>query len=376
MSNKTSSNKFSAWTKKQALNYWKIIKDEFRADTPWLFVKNLMLVIIGTAVVSLANALFYIPLNIVAGGVSGLGIVFGSAFSFLSTEVWITILTWVMFFVGWILLGFKFTINTLISTIFYPIFIFIFSYLTRFQVLDITTYLTNQNVNESKEYVVFLLGAIFGGGLTGIGVAITFLGGGSTGGIDCICLSLQKYLKLKASIGSFFVDLTVILLGFIVTKDFIHILIAICAVIICSIIIDKVFIGGSQNYLVMIVSPHYKSISHAINYQMDRGTTLLKSVGGFSGKEGYTVKVCIHKKQYHQLVDIVHSIDKKAFVTVMQADQIRGDGFEDLETKKKYFSLKRVKNKDVVPLEMVKPLTDYEKILEDQRIAKEKEEKK
>lgn len=85
-------------------------------------LKNLILVIGGTVIVAFGTALFLLPNDLVAGGVSGIAIIINKiiAVDFITVDVIITVVTWTLFFLGLIILGKRFAMNTLISTIVYP----------------------------------------------------------------------------------------------------------------------------------------------------------------------------------------------------------------------------------------------------------------
>ena len=81
-------------------------------------IYHLLLVLIGTFILAFANAFFLVPFNIISGGISGIGIIF-SELGILTVDIWQYILCWGLFLIGSLILGFKFTLNTLLSTIFY-----------------------------------------------------------------------------------------------------------------------------------------------------------------------------------------------------------------------------------------------------------------
>ena len=154
-----------------------------------------VLVLIGTFVLAVANAFFLVPFSIVSGGISGIGIILADA-GFLTVDIWQYILCWGLFFLGSIILGFKFTFNTLVSTIFYPIFLSILvrtpiglNFVDLLYGVEGATQLVNGVLTIQAPLADagrMLIIALFGGALVGVGCGITFIGGGSTGGVDII----------------------------------------------------------------------------------------------------------------------------------------------------------------------------------------------
>ncbi len=349
--------------KQRVKNYFIAVKNEFTSESPKTMVKNILLMVIGSFILALAYQLFYFPLNIVSGGVSGIAIIISEFTPLVSDGNWTTILTWILFFVGLIFLGPKFSSKTLISTVCYTIFLPLAQMIYDIDIFNLTSDMYKSFDTTS----LTILAGLFGGGLTGIGCAVTFIGGGSTGGVDCLVLIVNKFTKIKVGVISFIIDAIIILSGFFIFKNMVSLLIGIMAALVCSILIDKFFLGGTKQYLAFIVSPYYKEISHDINYKLERGTTLLESVGGFTNRKGYTIKVCFDRKDYNDLIKIINQIDPKAFVSIVHADEINGYGFSKFKLKKKYFHIKKKVDKNTVPLEEITPLNDYEKAMEDIR---------
>ena len=91
-------------------------------------LKNFLLVICGTLVLSLGTAVFIVPFDLVVGGVSGFAIVISRALGgALSADMLITLLAWSLFFLGLLVLGKDFALKTLVSTALYPVGVSLFS---------------------------------------------------------------------------------------------------------------------------------------------------------------------------------------------------------------------------------------------------------
>ena len=180
-------------------------------------LKNLILVIAGTAVLAFGFAVFMIPYNLVAGGVAGIAIVLDNLIEsdLVTVDLVVTLLTWSIFFLGLIFLGRSFSMKTLVSSIVYPPCVSLFMRLVSPDVLGGYFYLPG---NENAE-VALLLAPFVGGALVGAGCALTFLGGGSTGGTDIIAFIICKiFPKLKSSLAVFIVDTAVVVFGVFVIK--------------------------------------------------------------------------------------------------------------------------------------------------------------
>lgn len=301
--------------------------------TEWLlFAKNTGLILFGTFVLAFGISMFIFPFDLVTGGVSGIGIIISKAvsnISFLNTlgaDTYSSIINWILFALGFLILGKSFAMKTFLSTLFYPVALFISDYIVRGSafayLLDLSKY--------SQDYynLSLIVAAVFGGALIGAGCAFTFLGGGSTGGVDVIALALSKYVKgMKSSVAFFICDSLIIIIGVVAVGNLILSLLGILSAFICAIAVDKLFLGETSAFIAHVVSDKYSEINQAVIKKLDRTTTIINAVGGYSGENKKLVIITFEMRQYPAFTQIVSSIDKNAFVTVHRAHEINGEGW-------------------------------------------------
>jgi uncharacterized membrane-anchored protein YitT (DUF2179 family) len=289
-----------------------------------LIIKNISLVVLGTLILAFGTSVFIIPLNLVVGGMSGLAVVVSLLLpeGFMSIELIITILTWLVFFLGLIILGKSFALKTLVSAIVYPVGVSVFSLLARPDVFG------GFFVMDADSALHIIVAVLFGGVMIGIGCAVTFMGGGSTGGTDILGFIICKFVKkLKSSTAIGFVDAAVVLSGLFAIKNLVLSLLGIVCVFIIAICIDKIFIGTSKSFVAHIITKKYDEINQAVATEMDRTTTIISVVGGFSKCEGKMLMVSFTMRQYSELINIINKHDKNAFVTIHVAHEISGEGW-------------------------------------------------
>ena len=293
----------------------------------WLLIaKNFLLIVIGTTILAFGVSVFILPFELVTGGVPGIAVIINRLIpiEFITEAMWVTIITWVLFFIGWIILGKSFALKTLTSTIVYSLVVNVAGLLVSPDVLNGFFYLQGSKYNE----IAIVLAAVFGGACVGAGCAITFLGGGSTGGVDILSLSISKYFpKIESSTSIFIIDGGLVLLGMFIINDFVLTLLGIVSAFICALIVDYLFVGKSKEFVAFIVSSSYDEINKQIIEKMDRTTTYIKSKGGYSQKEIDMLMVSFTMNEYSKLLSIVSIIDKNAFVTISRAHEINGKGF-------------------------------------------------
>ena len=112
-----------------------------------------------------------------------------------------------------------------------------------------------------------------------------------------------------------------------VIQDFVISLLGIISAAVTSFMIDKVFLGGSRAFIAQIVSEKPEEIRAAIRDDMDRTSTIIDCVGGYSGESKKLIMVSFTMSQYALLMSIIDNVDKSAFVTIHRAHEINGLGF-------------------------------------------------
>ena len=287
-------------------------------------IKNIGLTVLGTVILALGGAIFIIPFDLVTGGMSGIAIVVNNIIPSISVNLIITVLSWGLFFAGWIILGKHFALQTLISAIVYPIAISLFSILVNPDILGGLFYLKG----SAHADIAIIIATVFGGFLSGTGCAVTFWGGGSTGGTDIIAFAVCKvFKKLRSSYVFFAVDAAVIIAGMLVIKDLTVTLLGILAAFVAALAIDKIFVGGSQALIAQIISNNCQEINRQVINRLKRTTSLINITGGYSGEPKQMLMVSFTVRQYTELKNIINQTDKNAFVTVHRAHEINGEGW-------------------------------------------------
>lgn len=299
----------------------------------FLFIKNNALVVLGTLVLAFGVGVFLIPFNLVTGGVSGLGIVLRhllrdvAPFQNIGADLYASVLVWISFIVGYFTLGRSFAAKTLVSSLVYPF------------ALSLATKLSDSNFMDgffnlaSERYAAYsgmalLLATVFGGALVGAGCALTFLGGGSTGGVDIIALTINKHFpKIKSSVAMFYTDALIVAIGVLVIQNLILTLLGIVSALICAMAIDRLFVGENDAFIAHVISSRTDEINDAVINRLGRTTTVLPCRGGYTGREQRMLMVTFSIKQYADFMAVIASIDKAAFVTLHRAREIHGEGW-------------------------------------------------
>ena len=291
-------------------------------------LKNFLLVIFGTFTVSAGVAIFLFQFHLVSGGVAGISTILEQITNgFISQSAFASILTWAAFLAGFMVIGRDFALKTLVSTIVYPPSLAFFNFLIDSRVFN-GYFILHEGAHEDIAYII---AAVAGGSLIGLGCALSFLGGGSTGGIDVIALILCKFFpKLRSSRILFVTDATIILLGAFVIQDMVITILGIFSAFISATIIDKLFPGGQRAFIANIITAEPEKMSEHIINRLHRTTSSITITGGYSGEEKKMLMVTFASREYTNLLKIINDVDPGAFVTVHSAHKIGGQGWNSL----------------------------------------------
>lgn len=296
-----------------------------------MMVQRILCIVIGSLSLAIGTRIFLVKLDIISGGLSGVAIVIQRLIGKTPdlTDVIVTVTTWLLWVIGLIFGGKQFAFRTLLATVFYPIF---YTMLTRIPVFeDMGNHFAS--LIDTDRIGILLLSSIFGGVFVGFGVGLSFLGGGSSGGIDVIIYLIEKATHIKASVLSFIIDGIIILLGLFVPgqrEPLDNFIIVLCGIISCfvtAVTIEFVYGGNRTSFQVDVISDEWEKISEFAQDKLGRGATIIRAQGGFKGEDRVVLRIVFPKYQYRKLRDYISSVDKKAFVTFTQTNAVYGEGF-------------------------------------------------
>ena len=309
-----------------------------------LMVNNFIYMLLGNFILAFGTAIFLTNLEVVAGGLSGIGIIIQHYVKTQIIDFVVMGATWVLWFVGWIFIGKEFALKTLASAIVYPLALMLFIRVPAFQDfskqicyygLDSTEVAKILSGEMAKPIGNLLVCGIFGGVFVGAGVALNFKGGGSSGGVDVIIALLSKYLNIKESISSFVIDGSIILVAmFTLPKNVVPGLIGMLSAFITALMIEVVFVSSQSSFQVDIISEKWEEISAYAQDVLGRGATIIPAKGGYKGDERIVLRIVFPKSQFNKIRKMIFTIDEKAFVTFTHTNAVYGEGFKQIFTKK------------------------------------------
>ena len=278
---------------------------------PWYV--DYLFIFMGTGIMALAIQCIFEPIGLVTGGFSGIAIIIRKMTAGIvegGVPLWLTnlALNVPVFIAALIIKGRKFLGRTVIGTV----------------LLSFWLYVIPQVDLTQGDY---MLSAVFGGVITGIGIGFVLLAKATTGGTDMVSALIQKYVRHYSVVQILqVIDGMVVLAGLYVfgLKPALY---AIVAIFITSKVSDALMEGMKYSKAAFIITDCYKEIADAIMTQLDRGLTGLDATGMYSGDKKTVLYCVVSKKEIVERKDIVAKIDPKAFVIVTDAREVFGEGF-------------------------------------------------
>ena len=265
--------------------------------------------VLGSAIFALGFALFLMPNNMNAGGISGLAQVIVEVTGLGTVGSLSILINLPLFILGGLKIGRRFFVGSLLGMTLSSVLIDLFA-LMEFPVVEP------------------LVGVLYGGVLCGLGLGVVFIFGTSTGGSDILVRLLKlRYRNVPIGQISMCFDLVVVILTGLVFADVTNALYTGITVFICGQVIDAVVYRFDYSKVAIIISPEYERIAQTIGKRLNRGATFLHGQGSYSHKDTKVVLTAVKRQQVAELKELVMGIDPDAFVIVQEAHQVLGDGF-------------------------------------------------
>jgi uncharacterized membrane-anchored protein YitT (DUF2179 family) len=289
------------------------------------------LTVLGSFILAAGFVFFINPYDIVPGGVYGIGIVvhhltLGIFPKGLSPDggfpvgLFGLILNVPLTLIGIKILGPRFGVKTVVGFVLSSVF------------MDMLTLVVGNNDPLGLKNEVFM-GCVFGGVLIGFGLGLIFKAKATSGGSDIIAMIIAKYTRLPLGQLMIYVDSVIVLLGVIVFRDWRIPLYSWIVIFVTGKVIDVVLDGITYDKTLLIISEHFELIRDKIIVDMERGGTYIPGRGMYKGEEKTIIFTVVSRREVAILQEFIHQIDPRAFVTVMNAHEILGEGFKSLGEK-------------------------------------------
>lgn len=266
-------------------------------------------IIIANLICSIAFNLFFIPNNLLSGGVGGISIILNQVFN---VETYISVLI--------INIPLLIIAKNSIDNEFFSMTIF--SILT----FSICLYFT-RNLQNSLQINDIFISSIMGGAINGIGMGLLFNSKSSQGGFDIIAAVVKKHFNIP--LGNVLMGCNLIIIGYgahlFSLRNGAY---TIISMLVAYKIMDKIISGLNTKKTALIISKKSQVITDEIVRTLNRSATRINGTGAYSNDSKDIIYCTLLNTEMGKLKSIVDRIDKDAFFVVQDASEVIGKGFK------------------------------------------------
>lgn len=272
---------------------------------------RIAIVIFAGVVSAIALNNFLIPGDVFSSGVTGIAQLLEAFFRFIhipiKTGILIFLLNAPIMILGWIKLGKKNTIYSLLVVISMSFF---------------ATVIPVKMITDNQ-----LMNALMGGVLLGMGVGLSLKFGFTTGGLDIVSLVVSKTTGKTVGSIMMLVNLMIVILAgiFFNLSSALYTVISIFAM---TQVIDMVH-TSHQKLTAFITTSKASAVKQSILDQLVRGFTMMPSYGGYTGKENMVIMIVISRYELYDLEQAVYNVDPNAFVNIVPTQTVLGVFYDE-----------------------------------------------
>ena len=282
-------------------------------------VKEVVMIMVGTSIYAFGLVYLNIANHLAEGGVSGIALILRALFGI--DPAYSTLLINIpLILIGGKILGKRSLAYTVLGTVSLSAFLWIWQRVP----LQI-------NLQHDLLIVSLLAGLI-----AGTGSGLVYRMGGTTGGSDIIARILEKNYGISMGRSLLVLDV-IVLLASLTYIDLKRMMYTLIVSYVFSRVIDSILDGGYSAKGILVVSNKNEEIAPLLMTGLERGVTFLSGEGGFSGHSKKIIYMVVSSSELNEVKRIVHEIDEKAFLSIINVHEVEGEGFTYLKPQSKLF---------------------------------------
>lgn len=287
----------------------------FKENLTKIKLTNIAMLLLSGIINAFGVMTFLFPVKLYDSGISGLSMLLDQVTPpYMTISMFLMIFNIPIFIFGLKKQGLIFTIYSIFAVSIYSLFSYLIVYVFPIDV-ELISPLAGSDL---------LLCAIFGGIVSGIGSGLTIRFGGGIDGMDVLAVIFAR--KLGLSIGTFIMLFNIALYiccGFVLSSWILP-LYSIITYYVASHTIDYIVDGLDRSKCAMIVTSKSDEITEELNTVFGSSGTVIQAEGGYSKSRKDIIYFIVNHFQVYKLRSIVQSIDKNAFVSLLDvADVIK-----------------------------------------------------
>ena len=283
-------------------------------------VRAYILITLGLSIYCFAWTTIITPAKFIGGGLPGISTLLELATGgFLDMGTYYFILNAMLLIAGLIIIGPRFGIKTIYAMCLMSLALSIFPNIIPDDIVGL----------QSDK----LLSAILGGALSGLGIAICFMQGGSTGGTDILAMIVNKFYNM--SLGKLLMLFDIIIIGcsYFIYHNISAIIYGYIVMSVMGYTIDLVMAGNRQSCQLLVISKRYDQIADHIVKVAHRGVTVLDGSGWYTKNPQKVLMIFCRRNESTTICRIIKEQDSDAFISNAAISGVYGNGFENLKLK-------------------------------------------
>ncbi|MHB9701317.1 YitT family protein [Enterococcus hirae] len=282
-------------------------------------VKEVVMIMVGTSIYAFGLVYLNIANHLAEGGVSGITLILRALFGI--DPAYSTLLINIpLILIGGKILGKRSLAYTVLGTVSLSAFLWIWQRVPL-------------QINLQHDLLIVLLLA---GLIAGTGSGLVYRMGGTTGGSDIIARILEKNYGISMGRSLLVLDV-IVLLASLTYIDLKRMMYTLIVSYVFSRVIDSILDGGYSAKGILVVSNKNEEIAPLLMTGLERGVTFLSGEGGFSGHSKKIIYMVVSSSELNEVKRIVHEIDEKAFLSIINVHEVEGEGFTYLKPQSKLF---------------------------------------
>ena len=311
-------------------------------------IKEYLLMTFGMFCYAFGWLMCVLPAGGMGGGAAGLAtlinaILPSSMTGFLTIGTLVFIINCVLLILGVMIVGWKFGIKTLYCILIMSVM---------FNVVE-SCLEPDLMVNMLKGVDAWrLLLVVLGAASCGVGIAVSFMQGGSTGGTDIVAMIINKFRTVSYGKVLLMTDCGILISSVFLTTvvtiansadvielttieplsslAFARMIYGFIMIAVIGYTVDFVQSGNQQSNQIMIFCKDYEAMADMINTKAHRGATLIDAMGWYTKTPSKAVMVVCRKRDTSMILKLVREQDPSAFLTVGSVMGVYGQGFDAL----------------------------------------------
>lgn len=291
----------------------------------WRETKDYIIITLGLMAYAMGWCLFLLPYQISTGGVTGISAIIYYATG-IEMQISYFLINAAFLAVALYILGLKFCLKTIFSVATLTFFLDFFQEMMKDDAGNLM-----QIIGPGQDFMACVIGSIF----CGVGIAVVFIVGGSTGGTDIIAAIVNKYKTITFGRMIMVCDIIIISSCYFVFEDWRRVVFGFVTLIIISVAIDYIVNSARQSVQFLIFSKKYEEIGEAVMTDVKRGVTVLDGTGFYSKQPMKVLCILAKKSEAIHIFRLVKDIDPNAFISQSNVVGVYGEGFDQIKVKSK-----------------------------------------